>query len=375
VLKIRFQIQNLTGQATQYRNIAHAVQSIVRDEGIRAFWKGNLPAELMVIPFGAVSFVSYNAMKQWILANPSTSTASSATISLASGSFSGMCATVATYPLDLLRTRLAAQREPKIYPTMSSAVVYILRNEGARGLYAGMWPTLVGIVPYMALQFASYEALKTAALQLNRSVDPTCSSQLSPTQHGACGFLAGMSSKLLTMPLDVVKKRFQVDAFPFQQTCQDPTHHHGTNSHTNVNNSNSHKNGSLLGSKPAPSLSAAMSGVGVHSVNGSGGGGGSVGGVGGSVGGVGGIGGVSVGAGGAAPEPHLQCVTPIALRARYKGLIDCMSRIYASEGVAGLFRGTVPSLIKAGPNSAITFVMYESCIRFMLRMRPTLDER
>jgi hypothetical protein len=35
-----------------------------------------------------------------------------------------------TYPLDLLRTRLAAQAEPRVYLGLSHAVVSVVRQEG-----------------------------------------------------------------------------------------------------------------------------------------------------------------------------------------------------------------------------------------------------
>lgn len=82
--------------------------------------------------------------------------------SLVAGSFSGFCATISTYPLDLLRTRFAAQQEHKVYRSLWHAAKHIWSREGFGGFYVGMAPTLIGIVPLMAVQFGSYEAMRQA---------------------------------------------------------------------------------------------------------------------------------------------------------------------------------------------------------------------
>ena len=40
-------------------------------------------------------------------------------------------------------------------------VASVARTEGLRGLYGGMTPTLLGIVPYAGISFATFETLKS----------------------------------------------------------------------------------------------------------------------------------------------------------------------------------------------------------------------
>lgn len=49
-----------------------------------------------------------------------------------------------------------------------------------------------------------------------------------------------------------------------------------------------------------------------------------------------------------------------------QSLTRCLAGIYRQEGVAGLYKGTVPSLLKAGPSAAITFAAYELILRWIL---------
>lgn len=58
------QIQEHGIAQSQYRSIHQAIGLILRQEGLTAFWKGNMAAELMVVPYGAVSFMAYSKTKE-----------------------------------------------------------------------------------------------------------------------------------------------------------------------------------------------------------------------------------------------------------------------------------------------------------------------
>jgi solute carrier family 25 thiamine pyrophosphate transporter 19 len=46
-------------------------------------------------------------------------------------------------------------------------------------------------------------------------------------------------------------------------------------------------------------------------------------------------------------------------------LFKCLAEIQAKEGLQGLWKGSVPSLIKAAPAAAVTFAAYEAFVRWM----------
>lgn len=50
----------------------------------------------------------------------------------------------------------------------------------------------------------------------------------------------------------------------------------------------------------------------------------------------------------------------------YNGMVDAVRRIVEKEGWRGLYKGTLPSVVKAAPASAITFVVYERVLKFGL---------
>lgn len=112
VIKIRLQLQSRRG--TTYRSAFHAGKTIVAQEGLTALWKGNIPAELLYVSYSMVQFVTYREAHV-LLERGGFPTKYR---SFVAGASAGVCATLATYPLDLLRTRFAAQGTSKVYPLL-----------------------------------------------------------------------------------------------------------------------------------------------------------------------------------------------------------------------------------------------------------------
>lgn len=49
----------------------------------------------------------------------------------------------------------------------------------------------------------------------------------------------------------------------------------------------------------------------------------------------------------------------------HKTLPQCLAHIFRHEGAAGLWKGSIPSIVKAAPSAAITFTAYEAILRWM----------
>ncbi|KAI7280458.1 hypothetical protein KC345_g4765 [Hortaea werneckii] len=214
VLKIRLQLQYhslcdpLNGPLHSLRKpagVLQVAQDIWRHEGITGFWKGNIPAEGLYLSYGAAQFLAYRSMNQALDAleqNNSGSVRLPGTAkSFIAGAAAGTAATTVTYPLDLLRTRFAAQGTEKVYAGLLASLRDITRHEGPAGFFRGLSAGVGQIVPYMGLFFASYEALKPgmATIQLPFS-----------SGDALAGILASVFSKSAVFPLDTVRKRLQV---------------------------------------------------------------------------------------------------------------------------------------------------------------------
>jgi solute carrier family 25 folate transporter 32 len=80
----------------------------------------------------------------------------------------------------------------------------ILAEEGVRGLYRGLTPTLFALLPNWAVYFSTYERLKVT---IAGHVRPEWAA--SPGVHMAAAAGAGAATMLITNPLWVVKTRLQ----------------------------------------------------------------------------------------------------------------------------------------------------------------------
>ena len=213
MIKIRLQLQiHSLSDPTSYRGVAGptykgtfgSFRRILRDEGFTALWKGNIPAEGLYLTYGSIQFLTYRSANQ-LLNHPDLPYHPSATASsFISGAFAGTVATTATYPLDLLRTRFAAQGKERVYASLRSGIQEIHEKEGIRGFFRGLTAANTQIVPYMGLFFTLYEAFKPI---LNNASLPLA---WMGSADGSAAILASILSKTAVYPLDTVRKRLQV---------------------------------------------------------------------------------------------------------------------------------------------------------------------
>jgi solute carrier family 25 (mitochondrial thiamine pyrophosphate transporter), member 19 len=108
VIKIRLQLQSKSSGI--YSGIIHAGKTIISQEGITALWKGNIPAELLYVSYSMVQFVMYRQMHVVLQRMEFNSRYRS----FVAGGTAGTCASIVTYPFDLLRTRFAVQGTEKV---------------------------------------------------------------------------------------------------------------------------------------------------------------------------------------------------------------------------------------------------------------------
>jgi solute carrier family 25 thiamine pyrophosphate transporter 19 len=198
-----------------YKGTLRTLAHILRAEGIPGLWKGNVPAELLYVCYSAVQFTTYRAATQTLHSTLGEGTVPQSAESFVAGAAGGAAATAATYPLDLLRTRFAAQGNDRVYAGLWRAVTQIAREEGARGFFRGLGPGLAQIVPYMGVFFAAYETLRPALVAGQGGGGGGLPDRLLPflgSDSGAAvaGTVASILAKTGTFPLDLVRKRIQV---------------------------------------------------------------------------------------------------------------------------------------------------------------------
>lgn len=210
-LTILFQVQGMHSDIAVLTkpSICREAVRIVNEEGFRAFWKGNLVTIAHRLPYSSVNFYAYEHYKSLLKSIPGLDgkgrrAGADLFVHFVGGGLAGITAAAATYPLDLVRTRLAAQRNAIYYQGICNSLRTICRDEGFFGLYKGLGATLLGVGPSIAISFSVYEALRSY-WQTQRPDDPTIAVSL------ACGSLSGIASSTATFPLDLVRRRKQLE--------------------------------------------------------------------------------------------------------------------------------------------------------------------
>ncbi|KAF0920898.1 hypothetical protein E2562_037591 [Oryza meyeriana var. granulata] len=206
-LTILFQVAGMHSDVAALKkySIWHEASRIVREEGFGAFWKGNLVTIVHRLPYSAISFYSYERYKKLLQRIPGLDEDSNyvGVARLLGGGLAGITAASVTYPLDVVRTRLATQKTTRYYKGIIHAVSTICRDEGVKGLYKGLGATLLGVGPSIAISFTVYESLRSH-WQMERPLDSTAVVSL------FSGSLSGIASSTATFPLDLVKRRMQL---------------------------------------------------------------------------------------------------------------------------------------------------------------------
>lgn len=199
VLKIRQQI----AQGSSAPAMLAVAKDVFNTQGFAGFWRGNLPALALWASYSAVQFPAYRAAVSSLQQRGLPDSMCHAV----AGASAGVSATLLTYPLDLLRTRSIAATQSSTGPTVVALVRAQLVQHSWRGLYLGLSPALLAIVPSNAVLFLVYEPLREAFAGHSGIM------QHIGTALGvgsAAGAAAGIASKLATYPLDTARKRMQV---------------------------------------------------------------------------------------------------------------------------------------------------------------------
>ncbi|XP_068455038.1 calcium-binding mitochondrial carrier protein SCaMC-2-A [Clinocottus analis] len=160
VLKTRLALRT-TGQ---FSGISDCAKQIFRREGLRAFYKGYVPNMLGIVPYAGIDLAVYETLKNHYLEQYGADSVNpGVVVLLACGTVSSTCGQLASYPLALVRTRMQAQAaiEGSQQLTMSGLFRQILQSEGPTGLYRGLAPNFLKVIPAVSISYVVYERLKT----------------------------------------------------------------------------------------------------------------------------------------------------------------------------------------------------------------------
>ena len=219
------------------------MRDINRQDGLRGLFRGHSATLLRIFPYAAIKFVAYEQIRSLLIPSQKQETPFRRLIS---GSLAGVTSVFLTYPLEVIRVRLAFETKKDSRSSLSSicrqiynehppnvarsaasfepapvaAVAASTPKSGLINFYRGFTPTVVGMVPYAGMSFLSHD-IASDWLRIPVLAPYTTTSPRTSKDHNEqpilkywaellAGGFAGLVSQTASYPFEVVRRRMQV---------------------------------------------------------------------------------------------------------------------------------------------------------------------
>jgi len=153
----------ISGKVARYSGIGDCFRRVYSEQGLSAFWRGNLvnclryaPQQGSALAFNDAlnnAFPKYDSRKDFW---------KSVAVKLFSGGLAGAVANTICYPFDYARTRLASdvKKGGGQFKGISDCIVTTVRQQGITGLYTGWSVTVAGAFVYRAGQLGLFKQIQ-----------------------------------------------------------------------------------------------------------------------------------------------------------------------------------------------------------------------
>lgn len=199
-----------SGEVPRYTGIGNAFSRVASEQGILAFWRGNLTNVIRYFPTQAFNFAFKDSIKKLFPKyNPKTEFGMFFLVQLASGGLAGAGSLCIVYPLDYARTRLASDvgKGKRDFNGLWDCLVKTASGpQGIRGLYNGFGVSVAGIIPYRGVYFGMYDSL--------RELNPWKKDLgvLGIVSKFAVAQTTAISAGYASYPMDTVRRRLQMQS-------------------------------------------------------------------------------------------------------------------------------------------------------------------
>uniref|UniRef100_A0A914N382 Mitochondrial carrier protein n=1 Tax=Meloidogyne incognita TaxID=6306 RepID=A0A914N382_MELIC len=195
--KINFQVNS--SRRYSFKSALKFVRHTYRESGFFALYRGNSASLARVVPYAAIQFAAHEEYKKLLKVDIEGSTPYRRFLA---GTLAGVTAVIFTYPLDTAKARLSVSTKQE-YENLRAVFIKECKTHGFLTFYRGLYPTLLGVVPYAGLSFFTYETLKL--IYKKEFGDKP----MHPLLRMSCGAVAGTIGQFSSYPLDIIRRRMQ----------------------------------------------------------------------------------------------------------------------------------------------------------------------
>jgi solute carrier family 25 protein 16 len=249
-VKILFQTRNpqFAKYTGSWSGFPTAMYDIYSSTGVRGLFKGHSATLLRIFPYAGIKFLAYEQIRVRVIKNASQETPGRRFVS---GSLAGMVSVFSTYPLEVIRVRLAFETHASQHSTFASIVrkIYaetppptshhptnavaatathvvetVTPTSGLANFFRGFTPTLLGMIPYAGASFLAHDTMSdvmrwpklapyTTLPYTSREETLTTTHKPAQLRYWAeltAGGIAGFVSQTVSYPLEVIRRRMQV---------------------------------------------------------------------------------------------------------------------------------------------------------------------
>ncbi|XP_042852469.1 calcium-binding mitochondrial carrier protein SCaMC-1-like isoform X6 [Panthera tigris] len=157
-LKVMMQVHSLKSRRLR---LIGGFEQMVKEGGIHSLWRGNGVNVFKIAPETTLKIGAYEQLLKnyWLEHYATNSVDPGIIILLGCSALSHTCGQIASFPLNLVRTRMQVQalEEKGTTTSMIHLIQEIHNNEGKKGFFRGLTPNIIKVLPAVIISCAAYE--------------------------------------------------------------------------------------------------------------------------------------------------------------------------------------------------------------------------